>query len=940
MITGEPGTGKSRLLQEACRILDLQGMPVLYGACTSDFGLPFDPLVGPLRVLLSAVGSGELPLQDAPGMSAQMSEGLIRQLVAGGSADAAMTTLPAQALSAVVSVLSSAMSQGPLVLALEDLHWAGESVLRALRFVIERTEDLPLLILTSHRDSPPDDSPALAAYTMNLHRVRGVQHLQLEGLRTEEVSLYLTAMGAGTHDDVAEAARVLRDRTAGNPFLLGELWRDLSTRRGRDALDGVGDAVVPASVRALIAQRLAGLTVFERDTLSRGAVIGEAFAVEMVQQSARLDAQPGHTLKALSRARAVGLIEAVPGSVGEFRFPHSLAREAIIALIDHYELATMHAAVGDALERRIAGEPSLLPKLAYHLEQAVGLGLESRAARYLEQAAEYAVRRLAHSDAAKLFERSARSTSSGPERQRITLRAATFHRFAGELETAKALDESVARSARYLQACEAAVGFEESSWLGSDDGIRAQELLESALRDVPMDNADPWVVRARAAYARVLHMAGSAHAHRYASVAERLARASGDDRLLRDVLFHQLVLTINVSRSHGVAELIAQRELAAEVELLSDRLGDARPLLWTTQLQVYVAYVLGDASTFAATLPDLTRMVQLTRDTFFGCRMLDTVTSSRILRCDLDGAMSSHREALRQRDTMGLYEDRHNPSSLQSFIIRREFGGLEFAKAYLTERATQGDWGPGLVALYTELGMLDRARNNLRSVLAAEWQDIRNSSVWPFALSLLGDAAVELHDDLSARVLLEDAELLTGTNLMSAEMLTPTGSADRLVAGLRSVLGRPGVDEGFAAALDMDTRMGAPLHVATTHAQWAVALQRRGGAAAQLREHTDAARVLADQYGLVRVKRLLTGLAPVPRATPTPAPDGLTARELEVLRLLALGHSNREIAGRLFVSQNTAANHVRSILMKTRTANRTAAARYAVRTRLVDLSED
>src|SRR4029077_8255541 len=133
------------------------------------------------------------------------------------------------------------------------------------------------------------------------------------------------------------------------------------------------------------------------------------------------------------------------------------------------------------------------------------------------------------------------------------------------------------------------------------------------------------------------------------------ARASGDDRLLRDVLFHQLVLTINVSRSHGVAELIAQRELAAEVELLSDRLGDARPLLWTTQLQVYVAYVLGDASTFAATLPDLTRMVQLTRDTFFGCRMLDTVPSSRILRCDLDGAMSSHREALRQRDTMGLY---------------------------------------------------------------------------------------------------------------------------------------------------------------------------------------------------------------------------------------------------------------------------------------------
>ena len=124
-------------------------------------------------------------------MSAQMSEGLIGQLVAGGSADAAMTTLPAQALSAVELSVSRRRNVAGPSCTRPGGSALGRRVGSAGAAFRDRADGGPA---ATHPDvasgQSADDSPALAAYTMNLHRVRGVQHLQLEGLRTEESSLY------------------------------------------------------------------------------------------------------------------------------------------------------------------------------------------------------------------------------------------------------------------------------------------------------------------------------------------------------------------------------------------------------------------------------------------------------------------------------------------------------------------------------------------------------------------------------------------------------------------------------------------------------------------------------------------------------------------------------------------------------------------------------
>ncbi len=164
----------------------------------------------------------------------------------------------------------------------------------------------------------------------------------------------------------------------------------------------------------------------------------------------------------------------------------------------------------------------------------------------------------------------------------------------------------------------------------------------------------------------------------------------------------------------------------------------------------------------------------------------------------------------------------------------------------------------------------------------------------------------------------------TGLNLMLGAFDGPFGSADRYLGALDSMLGRGRPDELFCSALELDTRMAAPAHQAHTLALHAVHLRRNGSTGEQVTALEAQARRIAGPSGLVRVLRLL----PSPTSHRPARGDGLTAREVDVVRLLGEGRTNREIAARLRISENTAANHVRSILAKTGSGNRTQAAIY------------
>ena len=348
------------------------------------------------------------------------------------------------------------------------------------------------------------------------------------------------------------------------------------------------------------------------------------------------------------------------------------------------------------------------------------------------------------------------------------------------------------------------------------------------------------------------------------------------------------------------------------------------------------SYVLGDPQSIHRGIEDLSAATRETRQPYMPWIVLLFTASLHLMACDFEGArkaMAEHRRLAAEFEPG--FSTGEGPSSLQEFMVRRETGRLGFARDALEAGlGADAPWPPGVVALCMEVGLRDRARAALREalqrdLLAHTIPELRASATWPASLSFLGEAAAELGEEEAMRTLLPEVERYAGLNLMGSEMLALLGSADLVIGLLRAGLCRPGVEEAFASALEMDHRMGSVIHEATTHAHWAAHLRRIGAPADRVRSHDEPARAAARRHGLVRVLRILGS------ENPEAPPDGLTAREVEVLGLLVGGASNRDIATRLVISEHTAANHVRSILMKTQSPNRTAAAHYAVRHRLV-----
>lgn len=291
----------------------------------------------------------------------------------------------------------AAAAEQPLILVLEDLHWAGSTALQLLGHLVEQTADARILLLASHRTTAPDRSPPLAHAIARLYRLDGVRRLDL-GLDTEDITDYLIReRRPGRPGPRAGAARPDR----GNPFFLRELWRDLAARGGPAALRRT-DVQAPQSVRHTIESRLDRLAAPHREVLELAAVIGEDF--DSTTLVAASDWTQDTTLQALDAAVDAELVEPAPGPDGSFRFPHTLARQAVLGLLASFRRAHEHARVAQVIETRFPDSDRYVQQLAYHYAGAHMLGFADKAVRYLIEAAGVADRSLAHEDAARWLE--------------------------------------------------------------------------------------------------------------------------------------------------------------------------------------------------------------------------------------------------------------------------------------------------------------------------------------------------------------------------------------------------------------------------------------------------------------------------------------------------------------------------------------------------------
>jgi DNA-binding CsgD family transcriptional regulator len=228
--------------------------------------------------------------------------------------------------------------------------------------------------------------------------------------------------------------------------------------------------------------------------------------------------------------------------------------------------------------------------------------------------------------------------------------------------------------------------------------------------------------------------------------------------------------------------------------------------------------------------------------------------------------------------------------------------------------------------------MEEQVRGELDRVQAEGIEPLRKG-LWLASLTYLADAAGAIgHQGVAALVYPELAPL-AGRSVMIGHGVACYGAADRYLGMLAATLGdTDGAAGHFEGALQLNRQMGADTWLAHTAYEYGRMLLARRDSDRGKQLLAEAA-LLAETVGMPTLLARVRALAPV--SSPRP-PDGLSVRELDVLRLIARGRSNREIGATLFISEHTAANHVRSILRKTACSNRTEATGYAYRRGLAE----
>ncbi len=427
-LSGEPGIGKTRLAAHTALEAHSAGCTICWGATAQDLGAPFGIWIQALSHYVEHAPGEVL------GAHVERHGGELRRLVRSAlTRRVAGVPAPQHADSeteryllfdAVAGLLETGCAHCPVVLVLDDLHWADRQSLSLLKHVAVSVPRSALLVLGTYRESDLDRDHPLADVLADLRRVEGVERLTLQGLPVDEIGAMMAGAAGHELDPTGrELAREISRETDGNPFFVAEILRHLSESgaivQGSDGRWELQSSIaalgLPQSVREVVCRRVGRLGEHVEHVLATAAVIGRTFDVELLELV--VDGNDDELVDALDKATHASLVVESPQRVGRFSFAHALINHALYDAVGATRRGRMHGRVAKALEE-LCSEEAGERLVAGFLEESVGsaagsaailahhwreAGDANRAEHYLLMAAEKAVHNGADAEAVALY---------------------------------------------------------------------------------------------------------------------------------------------------------------------------------------------------------------------------------------------------------------------------------------------------------------------------------------------------------------------------------------------------------------------------------------------------------------------------------------------------------------------------------------------------------
>jgi DNA-binding CsgD family transcriptional regulator len=951
-LSGDSGVGKTRLIA-AFQAMAGEEARFLRGECVElgEGELPYGPLIGALRELARC---GDPALERLSAGARSSLAALLPALGRTGGVDGEDDLAQLRLFEALLELLELLGEERPVVLVLEDLHWADRSTRAFTAFLARSLRRERVLFLFSYRADALHRRHPLRALVSELDHGERTRRVVVRPWGREELGEALAdILGAPPGEELL--TRVFT-RAEGNPLYTEELLAA--------GLDGRGAA--PQSLRDAFMLRIERLSPDAQRSLRALAVAGRADE-ELLGRVTGLSA--GELTTALHEAIAAQVVEA--GSGGELGFRHALLREVVYEELLPGERASAHLALARALDerRRDGGEGAgqVAALIATHAQAA---GDRSLALSAAIAAADAASAIHAHGEAADLLDRAQESWAgvddpvavSGMDHVELLVRAGAEHSLNGQRTRAESMFLSaLSELGEEGDPVRVATVLERLAWAqwALARGDEALVTARRALELLPVGRADTQRASVLAMLARTTLLRGRyREAVEAARAAQEIVKSSGAGRHLESQVMNTLGMALVGcgSPDEGIAELRAALELArqsgdrASLGAAYGNLSDVHLFVGRTRESLAIALAGRDE------VPKEVRSDQLW--------LTVAVAESALALGDWELAARSMEREPRLLEGRWLVNFRLRQAELalgvgQAEQAERSLMEIEPLVERTVEPQFHASFGLVLADLHRRRGELELARAALQQAL----DRIELCTDAAERITAIAAAGVAVEADLAQRA----RDQGDGRALEHAQRCAEI-HVDRVRAGAQ---GRGPVEEAWLATAEAELLRAFGRVVPDA---WAPAVRawdaiERPYIAAQLRlrqvealaeagDRREAARVLGEAYetagalgatwlvaeleGLAARARLQLPLAEegandgeVLAALAVDDPFGLTPRELEVLRLVARGATNREIGAELYMAEKTASVHVSRILTKLDVRTRTQAAAVAHRAGLV-----